>query len=238
MNIWEALLITPLTTALLFFYQLLGENLGLAIIALTVALRLLLFPLTLPSLRSMKIQRDIKPELDQLQKKYKGDRQKMAVAQMELFRRKGVNPLAGCLPQILQLVILIALYQVFISNLQNGGLNHQFFFWDLSIKDPYFIFPVLAAASQFILSKMMLPAVSQEHEIAHKAKGAGDRKAATEAKKEDFASALQRQNLFLFPILTLFLGLQFPAGLMLYWFVSTLLQIPQQWVVMRSHPKS
>jgi YidC/Oxa1 family membrane protein insertase len=224
MNIWDALLITPLTTALLFFYNILGANLGLAIIALTVALRLILFPLTLPSLKSMRIQRDIKPELDRLKEKYKGDRQKLATAQMELFKQKGVNPLAGCLPQLLQLVILIALYQVFISNLKNGGLNHQFLFWDLSVKDPFFILPVLAAVSQFVLSKMMLPAVSQEHKVAHEAKD----------KQEDFASALQRQNLFLFPILTLFLGLQFPAGLMLYWFVSTLLQIPQQWVAMRS----
>jgi len=224
MNIWDALLITPLTTALLFFYHLLGSNLGLAIIALTVALRLLLFPLTLPSLRSMKVQRDIKPELDRLKDKYKGDRQKLATAQMELFKQKGVNPLSGCLPQILQLVILIALYRVFISNLQNGGLNHLFLFWDLSVRDPYFVLPILAAGSQFVLSKMMLPAVSQEHKVAHEAKD----------KQEDFASALQRQNLFLFPVLTLFLGLQFPAGLMLYWFVSTLLQIPQQWLVLRS----
>src|SRR3989304_158961 len=170
MNIWDVLLITPLTTALHFFYNILGANLGLAIIALTVALRLILFPLTLPSLKSMRIQRDIKPELDRLKEKYKGDRQKLATAQMELFKQKGVNPLSGCLP------------------------------------------------------KMMLPAVSQEHKVAHEAKD----------KKEDFASALQRQNLFLFPILTLFLGLQFPAGLMLYWFVSTLLQIPQQWLAMRS----
>lgn len=228
MNIWDALLITPLTTTLIFFYHLLGGNLGLAIIALTVALRLLLFPLTLPSLKSMKIQRDIKPELDRLQKKHKGDRQKLATAQMELFRQKGVNPLAGCLPQILQLVVLIALYRVFISNLQNGGLNHQFLFWDLSAKDPYFILPVLAAVSQFILSKMMFPAVTQEHKVAHEAKD----------EQEDFASALQRQNLFMFPILTLFLGLQFPAGLMLYWFISTLLQIPQQWVVLRSKSKT
>ena len=226
MNIWEAFLITPLTTALLFLYHFLGQNLGLAIITLTVALRLLLFPLSMPSLRSMKAQRDLKPQLDKLKEKYKNDRQGMAQAQMELFRQKGINPLAGCLPQLLQLVILIALYQVFIKNLHDVGLNHSFLFWDLSVKDPFFILPVLAAISQYVLSKMMLPAVSQEHAAAHAAKD----------KKEDFASAFQRQNLFMFPILTLFLGLQFPAGLMLYWFVSTLLQIPQQWLVMR--PKS
>src|SRR4030067_917345 len=144
MNIWDALLITPLTTALLFFYHLLGSNLGPSIIALTVALRLLLFPLTLPSLRSMKVQRDIKPELDRLKDKYKGDRQKLATAQMELFKQKGVNPLSGCLPQILQLVILFALSRVFISILQNGGINHLFLFLDLSVRDPYFFLPIPA----------------------------------------------------------------------------------------------
>lgn len=226
MNIWDTLLITPLTTALIFLYQLLGQNLGLAIIALTVVLRLILFPLTLPSLRSMRIQQELRPDLERLKKKYKDDRQGMATAQMELFKQKGVNPFAGCLPQILQLVILIALYRVFMSNLQNGDLNHQFLIWDLAKKDSLFILPLAAAAAQFVLSKMMLPAVSQEHEVAHKAKD----------KSEDFASALQRQNLFLFPILTLVLGFQFPAGLMLYWFVSTLLQIPQQWFAGRSRP--
>lgn len=241
MNLWEAFLITPLTTALLFFYRVLGENLGLAIIVLTLALRVLLFPLSMPSLRSLKAQQELKPQLDKLKKKHKNNRQALAMAQMELYKTRGVNPLAGCLPQILQLVILIALYRVFISNLQNGGLNNQFLFWDLSRRDPYFILPVAAAAAQFVLSKMMLPAVSQEHEVAHnlsKAKIASDRKIASKAKEGDFAAALQKQNLTLFPILTLFFGLQFPAGLMLYWFVSTLLQIPQQWLVLRSKTKN
>ncbi len=240
MNIWNTLLITPLTAALLFLYHFLGQNLGFAIIGLTIGLRLILFPLTLPSLRSMRIQQEIRPELERLKKKYKNDRQGLAVAQMELFRQRGVNPFAGCLPQILQLVVLIALYQVFMSNLKNGDLNHQFLIWDLAQKDPYFILPLAAAAAQYLLSRMTLPAVSQEHEIAHRlsqAKSAGGRGVGIQAKEEDFASALQRQNLFLFPILTLVLGFQFPAGLMLYWFVSTLLQIPQQWWAGRSRPR-
>ncbi len=174
----------------------------------------------------MRVQREIQPELARLKKKYKDNKQGLALAQMALFKQKGVNPFAGCLPQILQLVILIALYNVFMSNLQNGGLNQQFLVWDLSQKDPFFILPLAAAAAQFILSKAMLPAVTQEHSVVHKSK----------EKQEDFASALQRQNLFLFPILTLVFGLQFPAGLMLYWLVSTLLQLPQQWLVNRSRP--
>lgn len=223
MNLWDTLLITPLTTALIFFYEVLGQNLGLAIIVLTIVLRLVLLPLALPSLRSAKAQREIQPALEKLKKKYKNDKQKLAMAQMELFKQKGVNPFAGCLPQILQLVILIALYRVFMTNLTNGDLNHQFLLWDLSVRDPYLILPILAAGIQFIFSKIMLPQVSQEHEAAHKAK----------EKEEDFATAFQKQNLFLFPILTLVLGLQFPAGLMLYWATSTALQVLQQWLAMR-----
>jgi YidC/Oxa1 family membrane protein insertase len=223
MNIWDTLLITPLTTSLTFFYEVLGHNLGLAIIVLTIILRLVLFPLALPSLRSTKAQREIQPELAKLKKKYKNDKQKFAMAQMELFKKKGVNPFAGCLPQILQLVILIALYRVFMTNLTNGDLNHQFLIWDLSVRDPYLILPILAAGIQFVFSKLMLPQVSQEHEVAHKAK----------EKEEDFATAFQKQNLFLFPILTIVLGFQFPAGLMLYWATSTALQVLQQWLAMR-----
>jgi len=197
--------------------------LGLAIIGLTVALRLVLFPLTLPSLRSAKAQREIHPAIQKLKKKYKNDKKKLASAQMELFREKGVNPFAGCLPQILQLVVLIALYRVFLSNLANSDLNTQFLIWDLSIRDPYLILPILAAGTQFIFSKFMLPQVSEKHEAAHEAK----------EKEEDFATAFQKQGLYLFPILTIVLGFQFPAGLMLYWGASTSLQVLQQWLATR-----
>lgn len=224
MNIWDILLITPLTTALFFLYGFLGQNMGLAIIALTVILRIVLFPLTLPSLRMVKLQQEIQPQLEKMKRKYKGDRVKQSQAQMELFRQKGINPLAGCLPQILQLVLLIALYQVLLTSL-GGGLNNNFLLWDLSQKDPYFVLPLLAAASQFILSRMMLPQVSKEHAVAHAAK----------EKTEDFATAFQRQNLFLFPLMTFIFGIYFPSGLMLYWLVSTVLQIPQQWWVTRGN---
>jgi len=221
MNLWDTFLIQPLTTTLLFFYNLLGGNLGLAIIALTVVLRILLAPLSLPALRSAKVQRKLKPKLDKLKKKYKDDRQKLAQAQMELFRQAGVNPLAGCLPQILQVFILIALYRVFIGFLTNGELNTQFMVWDLSQRDPYLILPLLAAATQLFLSRMMLPAVSEEEAAAK----------ATKEQSDDLATAMQKQNLYLFPLLTLILGFQLPSGLMLYWFIASLIQFGQQWWV-------
>jgi len=221
MNLWNILLIQPLTTILLFFYNLLGRNLGLAIIALTVILRILLFPLSLPAFRSAKAQRELKPKLDKLKKKYKNDRQKLSQAQLELFRQAGVNPFAGCLPQILQLLVLIALYQVFIGFLTKGELNTQFLVWNLAQRDPYLILPLLAAAAQFLLSRMMLPAVSEEESAVK----------ATKKQTDDLATTMQKQNLYLFPLLTVVFGLQLPSGLMLYWFVASLLQLGQQWWV-------
>lgn len=231
MNIWDAFLITPLTISLHFFYQILWQNLGVAIIALTAALKIVLFPLTLPALRSAKLQQEIRPQLEKLKKKYKDDRQGLAQAQMELFRQKGINPLASLLPTILQIVLLIAFYQVLFKNLTNGTFNIHFLFWDLSKRDPSFVLPVLAAGAQFILSKMMLPQATEEHVVTHKAM-----KAKAESKTEDFAAAFQKQNLYIFPLLTLVFGLQFPSGLMLYWLTSTVFQIPQQWWATRSSP--
>lgn len=223
MNLWNTLLIQPLTATLLFLYHLFGGNLGLAIVALTIFLRILLFPLSLPALRSAKAQRELKPRLDKLRKKYKGDRQKLAMAQMELFRERGVNPFAGCLPQLLQIVILIALYRVFIGFLTNGELNTKFLIWELSQRDPYLILPLLAAGTQLFLSRSMLPVVSDE-EMAAKA---------TKESADDLATVMQKQNLYLFPLLTLIIGIQLSSGLMLYWFIASLLQFGQQWWITR-----
>lgn len=222
MNFWNTFLIQPLTNALSFLYSSVFKgNLGLAIIAFTVLLRILLFPLSLPALKSAKAQRELKPKLDKLRKKYKDDRQKLAQAQMELFRQTGVNPFAGCLPQILQVLILIALFQVLREMLENGGLNTQFLIWDLSQPDRYYVLPLLAAATQLFLSRMMLPAVSEEEAAAK----------ATKEQSDDLATAMQKQNLYLFPLLTLVIGFQLSSGLMLYWFVASLIQFGQQWWV-------
>jgi YidC/Oxa1 family membrane protein insertase len=219
-NLWNAILIQPLTTALLFLYTLMGGNLGLAIIVLTVGLRVLLFPLSFPSLQAANKQRMLKPKIDEIKKRYKGNREKIGNAQMELFRKEGINPFAGCLPQILQLVVLIAIYTVFREVLANGSLNTQFLVWDLAQPDHYFIIPILAAGSQFLMSRQMNALVSGEEKSA----------AATTEQTDDFAAALQKQNLYIFPLMTLIFGLSFSSGLMLYWFISSLLQMGQQWV--------
>ena len=119
MNIWDAVLIQPLLNGILLFYKLTG-NLGIAIIVFTVFIRLILAPLTIPGMKQAQKMKEVAPNLEKLKLKYKGDKQGLAKAQMELYRQNNINPAAGCLPQILQLIILFALFQVFIRVLSGS----------------------------------------------------------------------------------------------------------------------
>lgn len=239
--LWNSALYYPLINLLIFFYKILFSNLGLAIIALTLFTRFILLPLTWPALKTAAKQKLMKGELDILKEKYKGDKQKLAAAQMELMKKHGINPAAGCLPQLAQLIVLIALYQAFIHVLgvgaaglsslnsflyfpflhfENGaGLHSQFLYLDLGKPDPYLILPGLAGASQFWLSKMMMPTVKKEERVAKK----------TADKSDDIMYNMQEQMLYLAPLMTVLFGWKLPSGLVLYWLLTTLFSLIQQW---------
>src|SRR4030042_5345677 len=123
MSLWNLILYQPLVNALLFFYHFLFSNFGLAIIVLTMIIRSLLIPLTLPSMRAAQKMKELAPEIAKLKKKHGHDKQQLAKAQMELYRQHGANPAAGCLPQIIQLLVLIALYQAFRQVLVVDGVE-------------------------------------------------------------------------------------------------------------------
>ncbi|MEK7622994.1 MAG: YidC/Oxa1 family membrane protein insertase [Patescibacteria group bacterium] len=257
---WNTFFYQPLVNALIFFYQFLGQNLGLAIIGLTVVIRGILTPLTLPSMKSAQKIKDLQPELNKLKEKYGSDKKVFAQKQLEFYKEKGVNPAAGCLPQIVQLIILIALYQVFNQVLQPDGniieklnqvlypplqfspdavLNSRFLYLDLTKPDVFTIpaikiatftfdklpglFLIASAVAQFFSSKLMLPAA--------KASEAGAK--LTPPVEDDMAVAMQKQMLYLFPIMTLFIGFTFPSGLVLYWFVFSLFMLIQQLLMNR-----
>lgn len=243
MNIWQVFLYYPLLNLLIFFYQILFQNLGLAIIGLTVVLRAVLIPLTLPSLRAAQKQQALAPHIAKLKEKHKDSKEKLARAQMDLYRQHGVNPASGCLPQILQLAILIALYQAFIQILNSDGqamadLNRVLYFdflkidpdtalniafgpWNLAKPDPWFILPILAGASQFVLSRMMQPAVAGAKEKAKK----------TPEKSDDLMYNMQNQMLYLMPLMTIFIGWRLPSGLVLYWLATTVFSVGQQYFI-------
>ncbi len=251
-NIWQTILYQPLLNALIFLYKLLFNNLGLAIIALTVLIRAALSPIMTKQLKSTKKMQEVAPELEKLKVKFKDDKQKLMQAQMELYKKHGVNPASGCLPQIVQLVILISLYQAFNLVIKPDGLevvkkineslyafnqipldsalNLRFLYLNLSkpdlLKIPNFIglpgvFVILATVFQFLSSKMMTPVVKKEEKMALK----------TVEKTDDMAASMQKQMLYMFPLMTLVFGFTMPSGVMLYWFIFSFFSFIQQYFI-------
>ncbi len=223
-------LVNPITQVLIFLYGL-TQNLGIAILLLTLAIRGILVPITIPSLKSAKKMQELKPKLDQLKAKFKNDKQKLQLAQLELYKQEGINPAAGCLPQIAQLLVLIALYQVFIkfingNQIDGHALNLSFLWLNLSKPDPLFILPVLAGVSQLVLSVMMMSGL-ESHVQAPKVK--------VEKKKEEdnleMAQSMQQQMLFIMPVMTGLIALKFPSGLALYWVATTVFSVVQQYII-------
>jgi len=223
-------LIVPITSLLVFLYGISGQNLGLAIIFLTLLIRGVLVPITIPSLRSAKKLQDLKPALDKLKEKHK-DKQKLQLAQLELYKQHGINPAAGCLPQVAQLLVLIALYQVFIKFINNGSingnpLNLQFLWLNLGKPDPFYILPVLAGLTQLVFSFMMTSGL-EGHLKAPKDKEAKQK----EEDNLEMAQSMQQQMLYIMPAMTVLIALKFPSGLALYWVITTLFSLIQQYII-------
>ena len=182
-------------------------NWGAAIILLTVLVKLVLYPLSAASYRSMANMRRVAPQMKRLQERYADDRQKLSQEMMALYKKEKVNPLGGCLPMLLPMPIFIALYWVLFESVE---LRHApFMLWidDLSAMDPYFVLPLLMGASMYVM-QLLSPAV-------------GD--------------PMQQRMMRLMPIMFTVLFLFFPAGLVLYWLVNNVLSLAQQWWVMRQH---
>lgn len=214
--------------SLLFFYQLFGGNLGLSIIAITLITKLILLPLTIPSLRSAKKMQDLKPELDRLKAKHT-EKAALQQAQVALYKERGINPMAGCLPQIFQIIILISLYQVFMYFLKQssiGGitLNPYFIYLDLTKPDRTYIMPVLAGISQLVFSLMMQSGLESH---VQNPKKKDDKK--KEEDKLEMASSMQQQMVYMMPAMTVIISLNFPSGLVLYWVISTVFSLIQQY---------
>jgi len=188
----------------------------------------------IPSMKSAKQMQLLKPELDKLKGKH-ADKKALQEAQMALYKEKGINPMAGCLPQIIQILVLISLYNVFINFLKQPSIsglamNPYFLYLDLTKKASethlwyYYLLPILSGLTQFIFSLMMQSGV-ESHVEAPKQKD--------EKKKEEdnleMAQTMQQQMLYMMPLMTLVISFNFETGLVLYWVVSTLFSIVQQY---------
>jgi YidC/Oxa1 family membrane protein insertase len=185
--------------------QVFVKNWGVAIILLTLLVRVVLFPLTYKSMQSMNEMRKLQPEVEKLKAKLGEDREKMNLAVMQLYREHKVNPLGGCLPMLLQMPIWFSLYAALQTSVE---LYREHFLWihDLTLKDPYYVLPALMGVSSFLMQKMSPQPADN-----------------TQAK----------MMLYFFPIFFTVLMVNVPAGLTLYIFVNNVLSIVQQQVMMK-----
>jgi YidC/Oxa1 family membrane protein insertase len=225
-----------LSTVLVSLYSVVG-NMGLSIILFTILIRTLLIPLTLPSLKARKKITELKPELDKLKKKHGDDKKALQMAQVELYKKYNVNPLSGCIPQLVQFFILISLYRSMTSFLGDGfetgiEINNDFLWFNLTQPDNKFILPILAGLFQFIMALMIAPGGEVRDIVPNQSKSKKVQK--ENAKEEDMAgmaATMQKQMLFVMPVMTGFVAARFPAGLALYWIITTLFSIGQQYLI-------
>ncbi len=206
---WLTIIATPLFW-LLSSIELFVHNWGVAIILLTILIKLLFFPLSAASYKSMAKMRVVAPKLEKIKQQYSDDREKLNRAMMELYKEEKINPLGGCLPMLIQIPVFIALYWAILSSVE---LRHApFFGWisDLSAADPYYILPALMGLSMIIQSRLS-PAP---------------------------ADPLQAKMMKLMPIVFSVVFFFFPAGLVLYSVVNNILSISQQWFITKNLEKA
>jgi len=201
---WLTVLAKPLLWVLKQIHGVVG-NWGVAIILLTVLVKILFYPLSAAGYRSMARMKLLTPKLQKLKEQYGGEKQKLHQAMVGLYREEKVNPLGGCLPILVQIPVFIALYWALLAAIE---LRHApFFLWiqDLSVQDPYFILPVLMGASMFVQTRLNpVP-----------------------------PDPIQAKIMKIMPIAFSIFFFFFPAGLVLYWLVNNILSIAQQWRINR-----
>ncbi|SDL61036.1 membrane protein insertase YidC [Pseudomonas indica] len=194
----------PIFWLLEHIHSLLG-NWGWSIIVLTILIKMAFFPLSAASYKSMARMRAVSPKLQALKEQYGDDRQKMSQAMMELYKKEKINPLGGCLPILVQMPVFLALYWVLLESVEMRQAPWMFWITDLSIKDPFFILPIIMGATMFIQQQL----------------------------NPTPPDPMQAKVMKLMPIIFTFFFLWFPAGLVLYWVVNNVLSIAQQWYITR-----
>lgn len=243
--LWNFLLVHPLLSLLVGAYNVLFSDFGLAIVAVTVLIRLVLYPLYVTQIRSQRAMQEVAPAMKQLQAKYGKDRSRMAEEQMKLYREHGVNPAMGCLPLLLQMPLLFAMYAAFqqaplltgdqlraalwpfisvpVTGSDTLDMTAHWLPWitdctqagvafrGLACHDPFGVLPILAGASQLLASLMAQPRVAPAD--------------------QDPQAKMMQSMAYYFPVITVVIAWNLPAGLAVYWVTTTLFQIVQQYFV-------
>jgi len=228
-NVFNLLISQPLFNYLVFLYSYLpGQDFGIAVIVLTVSIKLILYPLSAKGIRAQKALQDIQPKIKELQQKFKNDKEKQVKAIMDFYKKEKVNPFSSILPLFVQLPILIGLFRVFskgfgpeqfdrlYSFIEHPGLIDTTFLGIVDLAGPSMVLAFLAGVFQFVQAKMLTP------------KKIGP---------PDFSQMLQKQMVYFFPIFTVFL-LWFiipVSAIALYWLTITIFTICQQYITLKKY---
>ncbi|UCE71538.1 MAG: membrane protein insertase YidC, partial [Nitrospiraceae bacterium] len=196
---WFAFVAMPLFWVLKYFYSFTG-NYGWSIILLTIVTRVPFIPIMAKSQKSMKKMQKVQPLMAELKEKYKNDAAKLQKETMELYKKHKVNPIGGCLPMFLQIPVFIALFNVLQKAIELRGAPWIFWITDLSVKDPYYVLPIVMGLTMVLQQKMTPSAMDPK----------------------------QAKIMMLMPIVFTFMFLSFASGLVLYWLVNNILGIAQQ----------
>ncbi|MDQ1263193.1 MAG: YidC/Oxa1 family rane protein insertase [Campylobacterota bacterium] len=200
---WFTFASKPLFQLLSWLYGIFG-NWGWSIIALTLIIRVILYPLTHKGMMSMQKMKELSPHIKTLQAKYKGDPQRLNAAMMDMYKKHGANPLGGCLPMVLQIPVFFAIYRVLLNAVELQGAEWMLWVDDLSRMDSTLILPILMGASMYYQQRMT---------------------------PSNFTDPIQEKVFKYLPVIFTFFFITFPAGLVLYWFVNNMFSIAQQFIV-------
>lgn len=229
-DLFTKILYIPFYNLLIFFAYISGGSIGWAIVAVTVIIRTLLLPSSIKAAKSATKMQALQPKMNELREKYKDDQKKQSEELMKLYKEEGASPFGSCLPLLIQLPIIWVLYRVILIGFDTSKydmlysftprpevLHTTFFGFDLTSPDLW-ILPITAGALQLLVSWMSMPKSDPNA-------------------KQDAAQNMTRQMMYLFPLMTVFIARSLPAALAVYWIVTTLFSVGQQWYVNKNIKK-
>jgi len=227
----------PLFNFLILLYNYVpGHDFGIAIILLTIIIRVILFPFSAKAVKSQKNLQELQPKIQELQKKHKDDKEKQAKEILNLYKTEKINPFSGLLLGLIQIPILIALYRVFWGGVNpqelsalygfifNPGQINPLFLHIIDLSKPNLVLAILAGLVQYFQTKMLIPQTNS--------------KSSVQGKGADFSQMMQKQTLYFFPVFTIIILIGLPSALGLYWTTSGLFSIIQQYLIFKKNNKS
>ena len=235
-NFFYIILYQPLFNCLVVLYDYVSwRDFGIAIIFLTLIIRVLLYPTSVKAVVSQRSLQKLQPQISELQKKYKNDKERQAKEILDLYKKEKINPFSGLLLALIQLPILLALYRVFWGGLNpeqlvglykfvlNPGHINPLFIHLIDLSKPSIIFAILAGLTQYFQTKMLLPPSPQTSN--------------NQSKEADISMVMQKQMVYFMPVFTVIILISLPSALGLYWTISGLFSIIQQYFIFNKHGK-